>query len=76
MSKNNKFTISNKTNSKVIDYKCKYDLTKKESIEKLNKLTSNYIKDNINNLLTFIKDNNKSIGKKEINSIGKRKLYL
>lgn len=59
--KNNKFTISNKTNSKVIDYKCKYDLTKKESIEKLNKLTSNYIKDNINNLLTFIKDNNKDV---------------
>lgn len=59
--KNNKFTISNKTNSKVIDYKCKYDLTKKESIEKLNKLTSNYIKDNINNLLTFIKDNNEDV---------------
>lgn len=59
--KNNKFTISNKTNSKVIDYKCKYDLTKKESIEKLNELTSNYIKNNINNLLTFIKDNNEDV---------------
>lgn len=59
--KDNKFTISNKTNSKVIDYKCKYDLTKKESIEKLNELTSNYIKNNINNLLTFIKDNNEDV---------------
>lgn len=59
--KDNKFTISNKTNSKVIDYKCKYDLTKKESIEKLNELTSSYIKDNINNLLTFIKEKNEDV---------------
>lgn len=59
--KNNKFTISNKTNSKIIDYNCDYDLTKKTSIDKLNDLTSNYIKNNINNLLTFIKDNNEDI---------------
>lgn len=58
---NNIFEISNKTNSKIIDYKCKYDLTKKESIDKLNELTNKYIKDKINNLLIFIKDNNEDI---------------
>lgn len=59
--KNNKIYLDNKSKTKIIDYKCKYDLNEKKSIEKLTNLTNNYIEDNINNLLNFIKENNTDI---------------
>ena len=59
--KDNKLTINNKSKTKIIDYKCKYDLNEKKSINKLNNLTNKYIEDNINNLLNFIKKNNTDI---------------
>lgn len=59
--KDNKLLINNKSKAKIIDYKCKYDLNEKSSIKKLNDLTNNYIEDNINNLLEFIRKNNTDI---------------
>lgn len=59
--KDNKLIIDNKSKTKIIDYKCKYDLNEKSSIEKLNGLTNNYIEDNINNLLEFIRKNNTDV---------------
>lgn len=61
--KNNTFYISTKSNSKLVDYKCSYDLNDNSSIKKLNKLTSNYIKENIDNVLkNIINNNNDYIG--------------
>lgn len=57
----NKIYINNKSKTKIIDYKCKYDLNKKETIEKLINLTNNYIEANINDLLKFIKKNDTDI---------------
>ena len=59
--KDNKIYINNKSKTKIIDYKCKYDLNKKETIEKLINLTNNYIEANINDLLKFIKKNDTDI---------------
>ena len=57
----NKIYINNKSKTKIVDYKCKYDLNKKETIEKLINLTNNYIEANINDLLKFIKKNDTDI---------------
>ena len=57
----NKIYINNKSTTKIVDYKCKYDLNKKETIEKLINLTNNYIEANINDLLKFIKKNDTDI---------------
>ncbi len=57
----NNIYINNKSKTKIIDYKCKYDLNKKETIEKLINLTNNYIEANINDLLEFIKKNDTDI---------------
>lgn len=59
--KDNKLYLNNKSKTKIIDYKCKYDLNKKSSIEKLTNLTNEYIENNINNLIDFIKKNNTDI---------------
>ncbi|MDY6072378.1 MAG: Ger(x)C family spore germination protein [Bacilli bacterium] len=57
----NKIYINNKSKTKIVDYKCKYDLNKKETIEKLINLTNNYIEANINDFLKFIKKNDTDI---------------
>ena len=59
--KKDTLNINTKTNTKIIDYNCKYDLNKKSSIEKLTNLTNNYIENNMKNLITFIKKNNTDI---------------
>lgn len=59
--KDNKLYLNNKSKTKIIDYKCKYNLNEKSSIEKLTNLTNEYIENNINNLIDFIKKNNTDI---------------
>lgn len=55
--KNNKFQIDVKLDSKINTYNCKYDLNKKESIDKLNNFINKKIKSNIMNLIKIEKEN-------------------
>ena len=53
-------TINIQVNSKsnVNYYNCSYDLDKKETIDKLSSFSNDYIKNNINNIISISKDNN------------------
>ena len=54
----NVFTINTKSLGKLKEYNCNYNLNSKETTNKLNKLTNDYIKNNINNLINKMKKNN------------------
>lgn len=54
--KDNKFQINIKLDTKINTYNCKYDLNKKESVNKLNNLIDKEIKNNIMNLINIEKD--------------------
>ncbi len=61
--KNNIFNINTNLNTKITDYECKYDLNDIDSLKKLEKLSKDYINNEINNLVNKIKkDNNDILG--------------
>lgn len=61
--KNNIFNINTNLNAKITDYECKYDLNNINSLKKLEKLSKDYINDEINNLVNKTKkDNNDILG--------------
>ncbi len=53
----NIFTIDTKSLGKLKEYNCDYNLNSKEATNKLNILTNDYIKSNINNLINKMKEN-------------------
>lgn len=55
--KNEVFNIDTKITGKINSYSCKYDLTDNKTIEKLNNLASEYINENINNVVNIAKEN-------------------
>ena len=59
--KNNTFTINTKSLGKLKEYNCKYNLNKTNAIDKLNDLTNQYIKKNINDLISKMKNNNNDL---------------
>lgn len=59
--KNNIFTINTKSLGKLKEYNCKYNLNKTSTIDKLNNLTNQYIKNNINDLINKMKNNNNDL---------------
>lgn len=61
--KNNIFNINTNLNAKITDYECKYDLNDINSLKKLEKLSKDYMNDEINNLVNKTKkDNNDILG--------------
>ena len=54
---NNSFDINIKLDTRISSYNCPYDLDKPSTTDKLSKLTNNYIKKNVNNLLEIIINN-------------------
>lgn len=56
--KNNTFNFNINLIADVNNYKCKYDLNDKDTINKLNKITENEIKNNLNKVINISKDNN------------------
>ncbi len=48
---NNTFNINIKVPSKISSYNCNYDLNNKDTISKLNNITNNYIKENVERLI-------------------------
>ncbi len=55
---NNDLDIDIKLDAKLSNYNCKYDLEKNDTIVKLEKLASNYIKNNSNDLIKLSKEKN------------------
>lgn len=55
--KDNKFQINIKLDTKINTYNCKYDLNKKESVNKLNNLIDKEIKNEVNSLINIEKEN-------------------
>lgn len=61
--KNNIFNINTNLNAKITDYECKYNLNDINSLKKLEKLSKDYMNDEINNLVNKTKkDNNDILG--------------
>lgn len=61
--KNNIFNINTNLDAKITDYECKYDLNDINSLKKLEKLSKDYMNDEINNLVNKTKkDNNDILG--------------
>lgn len=61
--KNNIFNINTNLDAKITDYECKYDLSDINSLKKLEKLSKDYMNDEINNLVNKTKkDNNDILG--------------
>lgn len=61
--KNNIFNINTSLDAKITDYECKYDLNDINSLKKLEKLSKDYMNDEINNLVNKTKkDNNDILG--------------
>ena len=54
----NKFTYKINVIASINNYECSYDLDKKETIDNLNKLSSNQIKEKIQNIINIQNDNN------------------
>ena len=59
--KNNIFNINTNLNAKITDYECKYDLSDINSLKKLEKLSKDYMNDEINNLINKTKKYNNDI---------------
>ena len=59
--KNNIFNINTNLNAKITDYECKYDLSDINSLKKLEKLSKDYMNDEINNLVNKTKKYNNDI---------------
>lgn len=59
--KNDTFIINTKSLAKIKEYNCKYNLNKINTINKLNKLANQYIKENINDLIIKMKNNNNDL---------------
>lgn len=55
--KNEVFNINTKVTGKIDSYNCKYNLSDSKTIEILNKLSNNYINENINNVVNIAKKN-------------------
>lgn len=59
--KDNLFNINTSINGKITDYECKYDLNDINTLKKLEKLSQDYINDQINNLINKTKEDNNDI---------------
>lgn len=59
--KDNLFNINTNINGKITDYECKYDLNDINTLKRLEKLSQNYINDQINNLINKTKEDNNDI---------------
>ena len=59
--KYNIFNINTNLNAKITDYECKYDLSDINSLKKLEKLSKDYMNDEINNLINKTKKYNNDI---------------
>ena len=59
--KNNIFNINTNLNAKITDYECKYDLSDINSLKKLEKLSKDYMNDEINNLINKTQKYNNDI---------------
>lgn len=59
--KDNLFNINTNINGKITDYECKYDLNNINTLKKLEKLSQDYINDQINNLIDKTKEDNNDI---------------
>lgn len=59
--KDNVFYINTKSLGKLKEYNCKYNLNKTNTVNELNKLTNQYIKKNINDLIVKMKNNNNDL---------------